>query len=178
MINIRAYKGILPQMGQGAYVDESAVVIGDVFLGADCSVWPQTLIRGDVNRIRIGKRSNIQDGSIIHVSRPKPGLPDGWPTLIDDEVTIGHGVILHGCSIAKHVLVGNGAVVMDGVEINKNVIVGATALVPPGKKLESGYLYIGSPCKQARRLTEDEIKGLAVSSDNYVRLKNDYLINS
>ena len=175
MQNLRKYRNHSPLLGERVYVDACATVIGCVKLGDDSSVWPRTVIRGDVNRVEIGARSNIQDGCIIHVSRPTPGLPQGWPTLLDDEVTIGHGVILHGCKISSRVLVGNAAVVMDGAEINENVIVGACALVPPGKKLASGFLYIGSPCKQARRLTDAEMAGLAVSADNYVRLKDEYL---
>ncbi len=175
MDNLREYRGCSPQLDKTVYVDPAATVIGDVHIGSHGSVWPGAIIRGDVNHIRIGSRTNIQDGSIIHVSRPKPGLPSGCPTLIDDNVTIGHGVILHGCTISSHVLVGNAAVVMDGAIIEKHVMVGANALVPPGKKLASGFLYIGSPCKAARRLSAQEVEGLQASADNYVVLKNEYL---
>lgn len=134
MSNLRKYRNNSPQIDRAVYIDSTATIIGDVEIGADSSVWPQSVIRGDVNRIRVGARSNIQDGCIIHVSRPTSSLPDGHPTLIANDVTIGHGAILHGCSIACCVLVGNGAVVMDGVCIESHVIVGANSLVPPGKR--------------------------------------------
>jgi carbonic anhydrase/acetyltransferase-like protein (isoleucine patch superfamily) len=175
MNNLRKYRNNSPQIDRAVYIDSTATIIGDVEIGADSSVWPQSVIRGDVNRIRVGARSNIQDGCIIHVSRPTSSLPDGHPTLIANDVTIGHGTILHGCSIACCVLVGNGAVVMDGVCIESHVIVGANSLVPPGKTLSSGYLYIGSPCQQARKLTDAEIQSLQTSANNYVALKDEYL---
>jgi len=172
---MRAYKNILPELGQRVYIDPSADVIGKVKLDDDASVWPKTVIRGDVNHISIGKRSNIQDGCIIHVSRPRTDLPDGWPTIIEEDVTIGHGVILHGCHIKSRVLVGNGAIVLDGAVIESDVMIGAGALVPPGKHLESGFLYIGSPCKQARKLRDSEIEHLPINAENYLHLKKEYL---
>ena len=175
MKNLRNYQEHRPQLEQRVYIDPAATVIGKVQLGADSSVWPRAVLRGDVNRIAIGARSNVQDGCIVHVSRPKPGLPEGHATQIGEDVTIGHGVILHGCTIRNCVLVGNGAIVMDGATIESDVIVAAGALVPPGKTLHSGYLYVGSPCKQARPLSEQERQELVVSADNYVRLKNDYM---
>lgn len=175
MNNIRSFSNHSPVLADGAYIDPAATVIGKVSIGQDSSVWPGAVVRGDVNRISIGARSSVQDGSIVHVSRPKPGLPEGYPTIIEDEVTIGHGVVLHGCTIASQVLVGNRAVVMDGVHVESLVIIGANALVPPGKRLQSGYLYIGSPCKQARPLTDEERAHFRVSADNYVRLKETYL---
>lgn len=175
MSTTRSYLGEFPRLGAAVYIDASAEVIGRVSCGDDVSIWPQSVVRGDVNRIEIGERSNVQDGCIIHVSRPTAKLPEGWPTIIGAEVTIGHGVILHGCQIKDRVLVGNGAIVLDGAVIEENAMIGAGTLVPPGKTLESGYLYIGSPCRQLRPLSEAEIAHFATSADNYVRLKNEYL---
>ncbi|MGB5323970.1 MAG: gamma carbonic anhydrase family protein [Pseudomonadales bacterium] len=175
MPNIRPFGDHSPLLASAVYVDPAATVIGRVSIGEHSSVWPGAILRGDVNRIVIGARSNVQDGSIIHVSRPTSETPDGYPTLLEDEVTIGHGVVLHGCTVASQVLIGNRAVVMDGARLDRHVMVGANALVPPGKHLQSGYLYIGSPCKQVRALSDTEIASLAVSAENYVQLKNAYL---
>ncbi|MBT8140488.1 MAG: gamma carbonic anhydrase family protein [Gammaproteobacteria bacterium] len=174
MPNIRAFGQHSPSLAPDVYIDPAATVIGKVELGQQASVWPGAILRGDVNRIAVGARSNIQDGSIIHVSRPTAKQAEGYPTLLDDEVTIGHGVVLHGCRIESQVLVGNRAVVMDGAILQRHVMVGANALVPPGKLLQSGYLYIGSPCKQARPLSDAEIAGLATSANNYVELGKQY----
>lgn len=171
---IRPYRGISPTLGPGAWVDPTAVVIGDVELGADASVWPLVLIRGDVNHIRIGARSNVQDGSIIHVSRPFPGNDVGWPTILGDDVVVGHKVALHGCRIADRVLVGIGAIVLDGVEVGSDVIIGAGSVVTPGKKLESGFLYVGSPARQSRPLTEQELARIPKMARDYVMLKQEY----
>ena len=171
---IRAYGGINPTLGRGAWIDPAAVVIGDVALGEDASVWPLVLIRGDVNRIRIGARSNVQDGSIVHVSRPYPGNDAGWPTLLGDDVVIGHKVALHGCTIADRVLVGIGAIVLDGVQVASDVIIGAGSVVTPGKQLESGYLYVGNPARRARELRPEEIARIPKMAADYVRLKDEY----
>src|SRR5918993_566487 len=135
---IRPYRDIDPTLGPGAWVDETAQVIGRVTLGADASVWPFVLIRGDVNEIRIGARSNVQDASIVHVSRPHPGNDAGWPTLVGEDVVIGHKVALHGCTIHDRVLVGIGSIVLDGVVVESDVMIGAGSVVTPGKRLESG----------------------------------------
>jgi carbonic anhydrase/acetyltransferase-like protein (isoleucine patch superfamily) len=173
--SIRRYKTFTPTLGPGAYVDPAAVVIGDVWLGSDCSVWPMVVIRGDVNCVRIGARSNIQDASVIHESRPKPGNPAGYPTHIGDDVTVGHKVMLHGCTIGNRVLIGMGAIILDGVVIEDEVIVGAGALVTPGKRLQSGYLYTGSPARQTRPLRADEFEQFLVTANSYVELKNHYM---
>ncbi len=173
--NVRSHNGISPKIGERVFVDASAVVIGDVELGDDCSVWPQAVVRGDMHRIRIGERTSIQDGSVLHITHASDFNPGGWPLLIGSEVTVGHRTVLHGCEIHDHVLIGNGAIVMDGAVIESNVIVGANALVPPGKRLESGFLYVGSPCKQARALGEKEINFFRYTANNYVKLKNEYL---
>jgi carbonic anhydrase/acetyltransferase-like protein (isoleucine patch superfamily) len=171
---IRAYRGVTPTLGAGAWVDPSAVVIGDVQLGEDASVWPLVLIRGDVNHIRIGARSNIQDGSIVHVSRPYPGNDAGWPTVLGDDVVIGHKVALHGCTIADRVLVGIGAIVLDGVQVASDVIIGAGSVVTPGKQLESGFLYVGNPARRARELRPEEIARIPKMARDYVLLKDEY----
>ena len=175
-MNIRPFDGILPTLGQRTYVDPAACVIGDVVLGDDVSVWPGTVIRGDVNVIRIGARSNIQDGTVIHVSHSGPnGKPVGYPTLIGDDVTIGHGAIIHACSIGDACLIGMGAIVLDGAVVEKNGFVGAGAVIPPGKTVRSGELWLGNPAKCVRRLSEAEIGQLYYSAQHYVRLKDKYL---
>ncbi|MGK0500469.1 MAG: carbonic anhydrase/acetyltransferase-like protein (isoleucine patch superfamily) [Oceanicoccus sp.] len=173
--SLRTYKGVSPTLQQGAYVDPAAIVIGDVELGEDASVWPLVVIRADVNRVRIGDRSNIQDGTVIHESRPRASNPSGYPTLIGTDVTIGHKVMLHGCVIGNRVLVGMGAIILDGAIIEDEVIIGAGALVTPGKRLLSGYLYTGSPARQARPLRDGELAHFVATAENYVTLKNDYL---
>ncbi|KWT99924.1 gamma carbonic anhydrase family protein [Vibrio toranzoniae] len=175
MSSIRSYKGISPQIGQGVYIDTSSVLVGDIKIGDDSSVWPLVAARGDVNHIHIGDRTNIQDGSVLHVTHKNAENPEGYPLLIGNDVTIGHKVMLHGCTIKDRVLVGMGAIVLDGVVIEQEVMIGAGSLVPPNKVLESGYLYVGSPVKQARPLNDKERAFLQKSADNYVQNKNDYL---
>ena len=175
MSSIRSYKGISPQIGQGVYIDTSSVLVGDIKIGDDSSVWPLVAARGDVNHIHIGDRTNIQDGSVLHVTHKNAENPEGYPLLIGNDVTIGHKVMLHGCTIEDRVLVGMGAIVLDGVIIKQEVMIGAGSLVPPNKVLESGYLYVGSPVKLARLLNDKERAFLQKSADNYVQNKNDYL---
>ncbi|UXI01258.1 gamma carbonic anhydrase family protein [Photobacterium sp. TY1-4] len=172
---LRPYKGIYPSLSSTTYVNDTAVLVGDIHLAEDSSIWPLVAARGDVNTIRIGARTNVQDGSVLHVTRKSPSNPDGHPLIIGQDVTIGHKAMLHGCQIGDRVLVGMGAIILDGVVVEDDVIIGAGCLVPPGKRLQSGYLYIGNPAKQARPLTEQERAFLPASADNYVRLKNDYL---
>ena len=175
---IRSYKGIYPKLEKSVYVDESAVLVGDITIGEDSSVWPLVAARGDVNYIQIGERTNIQDGSVLHLTRKSANNPDGYPLIIGDDVTVGHKVMLHGCKLGNRILVGMGAIVMDNAIVEDNVIIGGGALVPPNKKLESGYLYVGSPVKQARPLTDSELAFLKISALNYVELKDDYLAES
>ncbi|GAA4895420.1 gamma carbonic anhydrase family protein [Ferrimonas pelagia] len=172
---LKAYQHTSPILGTRVFVEQSAVLYGDITLGDDASIWPLVAARGDVNHIRIGARSNIQDGSVLHVTRTSAADPVGHPLLIGEDVTVGHKVMLHGCKIGDRVLVGMGAIVLDGAVIEDDVMIGAGALVAPGKTLESGYLYIGSPAKQVRKLTDDECAFLTASADNYVRLKDEYL---
>jgi len=173
---IRPYKDIHPRIGERVYIDEMASVIGDVSLADDASIWPMCVVRGDVNRIEIGARSNIQDATVIHVTHDGPYTPDGGiPTLVGEDVTVGHQCLLHACTIGHRCLIGMGAIIMDGVEIGDEVIVGAGSLVTPGKKLESGWLYRGSPARPARELSDKEREQLRYSAEHYVRLKDDYL---
>jgi carbonic anhydrase/acetyltransferase-like protein (isoleucine patch superfamily) len=171
---IRPYRDIDPQLGRGVYVDETALVIGDVTLGDDASVWPMTVLRGDVNFIRIGARTNIQDGSVVHVSRPYPGNASGWPTIVGDDVVVGHKVVLHGCTIGNRCLVGIGAIVLDGVVVEDEVMIGAGSVVAPGKRLARGGLYLGSPARRARDLADAEIERIGQHASHYVRLKDDH----
>ncbi len=175
MSALRSYKGISPKLGENVYIDETAVIVGDVTIGDDASIWPLVAARGDVNHIVIGNRSNVQDGSVLHVTHKNAANPNGYPLIIGDDVTVGHKVMLHGCTIGNRVLVGMGAIVLDGVVIEDDVMIGAGSLVPPNKVLTSGYLYVGSPVKQARPLNEKERAFLQKSADNYVQNKNDYL---
>ena len=172
---LRAYKGVRPILGESVYIDPTATVIGDVVLGDHSSVWPMVAIRGDVNKVRIGKRSNIQDGTIIHETRPRPNNPAGYPTLLGDDVTVGHQAMLHGCTIGNRVLIGMGAIVLDGAVVEDDVIVAAGALVAPGKTLASGYLYAGAPARPKRALTDAERAHFRVVAQDYMDLKADYL---
>ncbi len=171
---LRTFLGQTPLLSRGVFVDESAVVIGRVELKEDVSIWPLVSVRGDLMWIRIGARSNIQDNSCLHTTRQSESTPDGYPLLIGKEVTVGHSVTLHGCQIKDRVLVGMGAIVLDGAVLNSDLILGAHSLVPPGKVLESGFLYMGSPAKKVRALTEKEHDFLKISAQNYVKLKEQH----
>lgn len=174
-MTIKRFLDVTPQLGERVFADDSAVIIGDVIIGDDSSIWPLTTIRGDVNKIRIGKRSNIQDGSVLHVTHPHPSMPDGYALTIGDNVTVGHKVILHGCSVGDDCLIGMGSVVMDGAVLQNRVFLGAGSLVPPGKVLETGYLWLGSPVKRIRALKDSEITWIDYSAKHYVELKNKHL---
>ncbi|RXA95775.1 MULTISPECIES: gamma carbonic anhydrase family protein [Yersinia] len=172
---IRPYLHHLPKLGERVMVDRSSVIIGKVTLGDDVSVWPLVTIRGDVHEVVIGARSNIQDGSVLHVTHQSEYNPEGYPLIIGEDVTVGHKVMLHGCTIGNRVLVGMGSIILDGAVVEDEVMIGAGSLVSPGKRLVSGHLYMGSPARQARPLTPAEVEGLRYSADNYVRWKDDYL---
>ena len=172
---IAPYLDTAPSLDTGVYLHASAQVIGDVQIGADSSVWCNAVIRGDVNRIRIGRGSNIQDLSMVHVTHRSPGKPEGSPTVIGDHVTVGHGVILHGCEIGDECLIGMGSIVMDDAVIEPRVILGAGSLVPAGKRLSSGYLYVGRPAVQVRPLTAEETAFLRYSAEHYIRVKNNHV---
>ena len=171
-MTIRTYLHHVPAIADGVFVDESAVVLGRVTLGKDVSVWPHTAIRGDVHDISVGARTNIQDGSVLHTTSPDSFPPHGFPLVIGEEVTIGHRVILHGCTIGDRVLIGMGSIVMDGVVVEADVIVGGGSVVTPGKVLASGGLYVGSPAKRVRDLRSEELEFLRYSAAHYVKLKN------
>ena len=168
---IRSFRGVTPRIGANSYIDESAVVIGDVKMGADCSVWPLTVIRGDSNIVRIGDNTNIQDGSVLHVTHDGEFSPGGAELHIGSQVTIGHKVLLHGCRIGNFCLVGMGSIVTDNAVVEDRVMIGSGSLVPPNKVLESGYLYLGNPVKRVRALREREIEVLSYVSEHYVLLK-------
>ncbi|MET0102987.1 MAG: gamma carbonic anhydrase family protein [Sedimenticola sp.] len=174
MSNIRPFDGMQPKIADDAWVDESAVVIGDVEIGSGSSIWPLTAVRGDIHAIRIGERTNIQDGSVLHVTHDSRFNPGGHPLTIGNDVTVGHKVMLHGCSVGDHCLIGMGAIVMDGAEIGSRVILAAGSLVPPGKTLESGHLYRGSPARKVRALTDEEHEFLDYVGGNYVKLAAKY----
>lgn len=175
MGGIRRYQGLTPCLGERVFVDESAVVIGNVILGDDVSVWPCVVIRGDMHHIRIGARTSVQDGSVLHITHASDYNPAGYPLTVGEDVTVGHSVCLHGCTIGNRVLIGIGSTILDGAVIEDEVVIGAGSLVPPGKRLESGFMYMGSPVKQIRPLKESERSFFTYSANNYVKLKNAYL---
>ncbi|MGH8494444.1 MAG: gamma carbonic anhydrase family protein [Moraxellaceae bacterium] len=172
---IRSHKGIQPQLAESVFVDPTAVIIGDVVIGRDSSVWPYAIIRGDMHRIRIGERVSVQDGSVLHITHASAYNPDGYPLTIGNDVTIGHQATLHGCTVHDRVLIGMKAMVMDGAVVESEVILGAGAVVPPGKVLASGFVYVGSPAKAARPITEKERTYFTYTAANYAKLKNEYL---
>jgi carbonic anhydrase/acetyltransferase-like protein (isoleucine patch superfamily) len=177
-MSIRAYNGIVPSLGRGAYVDPDAVLIGDVELGEDASIWPCAVARGDVQRIHVGARSNIQDGAVLHVTHDGPYTPGGFPLLIGDDVTIGHGAIVHACTIENACLIGMNSSVLDGALIRRHSMIGAGAMVSPGKIVGEGELWLGNPARFVRRLSDAEIEKLYYSAKNYVQLKDRYLAAS
>ena len=177
MSGIRPFKKSCPQIAESAWIDDSAVVIGNVIIGDNSSVWPLTVIRGDVNSIAIGARSNIQDGSVLHVTHAGKHY-DGAPLSIGDDVTVGHKVILHACTIGDRCLIGMGAIIMDNTVVEDDVIIGAGSLIAENKTLQSGYLYLGSPAKKIRRLTDRELKFLRYSADHYVELAKKHSASS
>ncbi len=172
---VSAYLDTRPAIAERVYLHDSCQVVGDVTIGADSSVWCNAVLRGDVNRIVIGKGSNIQDLSVGHVSHKTADKPDGSPLIIGDYVTIGHSVILHGCSIGDECLIGMGSIVLDDVIIPDLVMIGAGSLVTQGKVLQSGVLYMGRPAKPVRELNEEELSYLRYSAEHYMRLKDNYL---
>ena len=170
-----SYLSTSPDVAERVFIHDSAQVIGDVTIGLDSSVWCNTVLRGDVNRIVIGTGSNIQDFTMGHVSHKPAKKPDGSPLIIGDHVTVGHSVILHGCRIGNECLIGMGSIVMDDVVVEDRVMIGAGSLVSPGKVLKSGHLYIGRPAVAVRELTAEEIAYLKYSAEHYIRVKDNYL---
>ena len=165
---LRSYRGIVPTIDPTAYVDESAQVIGDVHVGPESSIWMNVVVRGDVHRIRIGARTNVQDGTVVHVMRGT------HPTTIGDEVTIGHGALIHGCTIADRVLVGMGAILLNGVVVGSDSIVAAGSLLPEGFQVPPRSLVMGSPGKVRRALTDDEVASIRDYAERYVGYRLDY----
>ena len=171
---IRSFRGVSPRIGANSYIDESAVVIGDVEMGENCSVWPLTAIRGDINKIRIGDDTNIQDGSVLHVTHEGPFSPEGAELHIGSQVTVGHKVLLHGCRIGNRCLIGMGSIVTDNAVLEDGVMIGSGSLVPPNKVLESGFLYLGNPVVKKRPLSDREVEFLDYVANHYVLLKQSY----
>lgn len=172
---LSSYLDTAPLLGSRVYLHPSSQVIGDVTLGDDSSVWCNTVLRGDVNRIVIGRGTNVQDLTMGHVSHRTPEKPDGSPLIVGDYVTVGHSVILHGCTIGNECLIGMGSIIMDDALVPERVMIGAGSLVSPGKVLESGMLYMGRPAKAVRALTAEEIDYLRYSAEHYMRVKDNYL---
>ena len=171
---IRKFKDTQAKIGANVYIDDSAVVIGDVTLGDDVSIWPTAVVRGDVESISIGAATNVQDGAVLHVSHAGDFSPKGHPLTIGKSVTIGHKAVVHACTVGDFCLIGIGAIIMDDAVLEDYVMLGAGALVPPGKKLDSGYLYVGVPAKQTRPLTDEEKLFLEYSARHYVQLKDEH----
>jgi carbonic anhydrase/acetyltransferase-like protein (isoleucine patch superfamily) len=165
---IRAYRGVVPQIAASAYIDSSAQVIGDVVIGEESSVWPNVTIRGDVNSIRIGRQSNIQDNTVIHVEH------DAWPTIVGDRVTVGHSATLHGCVIEDDCLIGIGAIILNGAKIGRGAVIAAGALVPEGMEVPPGTMVMGVPAKVKRPLTPEETERFRENAQNYVQYRATY----
>jgi carbonic anhydrase/acetyltransferase-like protein (isoleucine patch superfamily) len=174
-VTVRSFKGKQPVIGERVYIDENATVIGEVTLGDDVSIWPSVVIRGDVESIKIGDGTNVQDGSVLHVTHYGKFTNKGYPLTIGKGVTIGHRAVAHACTIGDYCLVGIGAIIMDDAVLEDYVMLGAGALVPPGKRLESGHLYVGSPAQKKRPLTDSEREFLEYSAAHYIQLKNEHL---
>ena len=169
-MTLLTFGGRSPQVDPAAFVAPGAQVIGDVAIGPESSIWYNCVLRGDVNRIRIGARTNIQDGSVVHVDSPKPGAPEGHPTLIGDDVLIGHLAMVHGCVLHDRAFVGLGAIVMDGCEIEGGAMLAAGAMLTPGKRIPAGQLWAGRPAKYVRDLSEEELAGHRAGVAHYVAL--------
>ena len=172
MKNIRSFENHIPQLADSVFVDESAVVTGNVSIGEDSSIWPCCSVRGDIHSISIGARSNIQDGSILHVTHDSEYAPGGNKLTVGDDVTVGHNVVLHACTVEDLCLIGMGSIVLDGAVVQSGAMVGAGSLVPPNKVLEGGYMWLGSPVKKIRELTDKEKAFLEYSARHYVTLKD------
>ena len=174
MSSIRSFAGIQPTIAEDVYIDEQATVIGKVTIGQSTSIWPQAVLRGDVNTITVGQYCNIQDGAVVHVTHQSEYSEHGHPTVIGNEVTIGHQAMLHGCTIGNQVLIGMQAILLDGCVVPDHVVIGAGSLVPPGKYLDSGYVYVGTPVKRVRELTSEERAYFSYSAKVYAELAGQY----
>jgi len=174
-MSIRSFENHQPQIGERVFVDDTALVVGQVSIGDDSSIWPMATVRGDVHSISIGARTSVQDGSVLHVTHAGPYDPEGHDLVIGNDVTIGHKAMIHGCTIEDSCLIGMGTVVMDNAIIHSQVILGANSLVPPGRELEGGFLWVGSPARKIRPLTEEEKAFFKYSAGNYVKLKDRHI---
>lgn len=166
---VRTFQGVTPTIPSSCFIEETGIVIGDVVMGEECSVWFHAVIRGDVNSIRIGSRTNVQDLCILHVTH------DTHPLMIGNDVTIGHSVVLHGCTVSDRVLIGMGAIVMDGAVISEDCVIGAGALVTEGTVVPPKSLLLGSPARVKRPVTEKELTWIRESADNYVAYARQYM---
>ena len=171
-MGIREFDGKMPRIAESAYIDPAAVVIGDVTIGEHSSLWPMVVTRGDVNKIVIGDYTNIQDGTVMHVTHDSKFTPGGYPLTVDNRVTVGHKTILHACTVGNLCLIGMAATVMDGAVLQPEVVLGAGSLVPSGKELAGGYLWLGVPARRVRALTDRELEMLEYSAAHYARLKD------
>lgn len=174
-MNIRTFAGFTPKLGHNVFIDPTALVLGDVVLGDQVSVWPMAVIRGDMHSIRVGARCSIQDGCVLHITHASKFYPEGFALTLGEDITVGHKAVLHGCTLGNRILVGMGAIVMDGAVVEDEVIIAAGALVPPGKQLAGGYVYAGNPVKQLRPLTPQEKEFFSYSAANYVNLAAKHL---
>lgn len=174
-MSVRPYRDIRPEVGRRVWIDPAATVIGRVTIGEDASLWPGVIVRGDVNWITIGARTNIQDGSVLHVGSARLAGGDGIPCIVGEECSIGHAAVVHACTLGRRCLVGMGAILMDGAVVGDECIIGAGALVTAGTVIPPRTLWVGSPARQRRALDEKEIAFLAESAAHYVALKDDYL---
>ena len=172
---MRHFDSNQPELGARVWIDPDATVIGRVSLGDDVSIWPGAVLRGDVNHIAIGARTNVQDGTICHVTHDGPYSPGGLPLILGEDITVGHAAILHACTIGDRCLVGMGALIMDGAVVESDVMLAAGSLVSPGKYLKSGWLHRGRPAEPVRKLSARELEMLGYSAAHYVRLKDQYL---
>lgn len=174
-MTIRNFNNNHPVIHPSSFIDETALILGEVQIGKNCSIWPMSVIRGDVNAIEIGDNTNIQDNSVLHVTHDGPYNPGGFSLKIGNNVTVGHRVILHGCQVKDSCLIGMGSIVMDGAVVESQTILGAGSLVTPNKVITSGYLWMGSPALKIRKLSEEEINSIEYSAINYVKLKNQHI---
>ena len=174
-MNVRPYEGVVPELGARVYVDPAALVVGRVSMGDDASIWPMSVARGDVNFIRIGARTNIQDACVLHVTHDGPYSPGGIPLVIGDEVTVGHRATLHACTVGDRCLIGMSSTVLDGAVLEHDVFLAAGSLVPTGRRLAAAGLYRGRPAVRVRDLEARDLEMLRYSAAHYVRLKDRYL---
>lgn len=175
MNHLRSFKGIRPQLGERVYVDRAATVIGDVHLADDVSIWPGAVLRGDVHHIRVGARSNIQDGTVVHVTHDGPYSPGGFPTIIGHDVTIGHAAVVHACTIGNYALIGMHSTILDGASVGEFGFLAAGSVLAPGKAIGERELWMGNPARFVRVLTDAQVEQLRYSANNYVKLKETYL---